>query len=228
MAKTDKNVLGDQRGRIGKVVGRVVRGQQIYSAYAGSGKNPRTPKQVAHRARFALAVSIGKALKGVVNLGLRNVASTRRLQSPYNMFVHTNMPHISYDASTGQAEADYARLVVAEGDTPSVVFGEAVFTEAGKVTVPYTSREEPGAFDDDTVYLVVYAPEMGRSILGNGTRSGGTVTVELPSVWSGTTVHVWGFACTSVEEPTLIPEYGIRLKPLECSKSEYVGSGRVV
>ncbi len=227
MAKTDRNVLGDQRGRIGKVVGRVVKGKQIYSAYAGSGKNPRTPKQVAHRARFALAVAMGRAMKGVLNVGLRNVAATRRQQSPFNVFVRENMPHISYDPSTGLAAADYARIVLADGDTPAVAFGTADFSEAGKVTVPYSSHTEPGAFDDDTVYVAVYAPGLGRCILGNGARSGSSVSVPLPSAWAGTSVQVWGFVCTTVEEPTLIPEYGIRLKPYECSKSEYVGSGTV-
>ena len=227
MAKTDKNVLGDQRGKIGKVVARVVKGQQNISAYNGHGRNPRSPKQVAHRTRVALAVAMGRALKGVLNVGLRHAAATRKMQSPYNVFVRQNMPCISYDPTTGLAEADYARIVLADGDTPPVAFGTAVFSESCKGTVPYTSREEPGAFDDDTVYLAVYAPDLERCILGNGSRSDSSVSVTLPSAWTGTSVQVWGFVCSKVEVPTLIPEYGLHLKPYECSKSEYVGSGTV-
>lgn len=60
MAKTSKNVLGDQRGRIGKVVGKVIDGVQMYSAHTDAVKNPRSEKQIAHRARFAEAIRIGK------------------------------------------------------------------------------------------------------------------------------------------------------------------------
>ena len=47
MSKTSKNILGDQRGKIGKVVGRVREGEQMYSAAPG----PRgTDKQGQTRA----------------------------------------------------------------------------------------------------------------------------------------------------------------------------------
>ena len=46
MSKTSKNILGDQRGKIGKVVGRVVAGEQIYSAAPG-------PQQAERNTPFA-------------------------------------------------------------------------------------------------------------------------------------------------------------------------------
>ena len=64
-------------------------------------------------------------------------------------------------------------------------------------------------------------------MIGTGTRAGASVTVNFPASWAGTTVQVWGFVCTRVEEPTLISEYGLRLKPYECSRSEYIGEGEV-
>ena len=35
MSKNSKNILGNQQGKIGNIVGRVVNGVQIYSAYGG-------------------------------------------------------------------------------------------------------------------------------------------------------------------------------------------------
>lgn len=227
MAKTTGNVLGDQSGKIGKVVGRVVEGQQMYSAYSKGGRNPRTPKQVAHRARFAVAVELGRAMKGVLNVGLRNVAAKRKLQSAFNVFVHENMRNISYDPETEVAKANFVDIMLADGETPSVEFGTLSLAETLKVTVPYSSREEPGAYDEDSVYAVVYAPELGYCVMGIGTRAGTSVSITVPPTWEGTTVHVWGFVRTKVSEPTLVEAYGIRLKPYECSKSRYLGSGTI-
>lgn len=227
MSKTNKNVLGDQRGKIGKVVGRVVEGEQMYSAYSGGGKNPRTPKQVAHRSRFAAAVAMGKAMKGVLNVGLRDMAARRKLCSAYNVFVNVNMSRISYDEEHGAAVVDYASVVVSDGDVPTVTFGNAVFTEPLKVTVSYSSAEEAGAYDDDSVYVAVYAPALGRCMMGIGTRAGGTVSVTLPQRWAGEVVHIWGCAKTKVDVPTPIEAYGIKMMPNECSRSEYIGSGTI-
>ena len=227
MAKTNGNVLGDQSGKIGKVVGRVVDGIQMYSAYSAGVKNPRTPKQVAHRTRFALAVAMGKALKGALKVGLRNEASRRRLQSEFTVFVHESMKHISYDAERGVAEADYGNIMVADGWVPPVVFGSPTVAEPLRVTVPYSSQEQAGAYDGDGVYVVVYAPEAGQSVMGMGRRADTSVGVSVPPAWAGATVQLWGFVRTEVEAPTPVEAYGLLLKPWECSRSVYLGGLRI-
>lgn len=228
MSKTSKNILGDQRGKIGKVVGKVVDGVQMYSAYTESVRNPRTAKQIAHRARFATAIAIGKAMKGAINVGLKNIAANRKLQSAFNVFIHENMPHITYNPETGVTTPDYAHITMAEGDTPHVSFGALSFSEALTVSVTFTGNSDiPGANDDDSVYLLVYAPALGRSMMTIAARSTGSVSVTLPATWAGETVHVWGFVRTSVKEPTTIDTYGITLRPDGCSESSYLGSGMV-
>lgn len=228
MSKTSKNILGDQRGKIGKVVGKVVDGVQMYSAYTESVRNPRTAKQIAHRARFATAIAIGKAMKGAINVGLKNIAANRKLQSAFNVFIHENMPHITYNPETGVTTPDYAHITMAEGNTPHVSFGALSFSEALTVSVTFTGNSDiPGANDDDSVYLLVYAPALGRSMMTIAGRSTGSVSVTLPATWAGETVHVWGFVRTSVKEPTTIDTYGITLRPDGCSESSYLGSGMV-
>lgn len=228
MSKTSKNILGDQRGRIGKVVGKVVDGVQMYSAYTDAVGNPRTEKQITHRARFAGTIAMGRAMKGAIKIGLRDMASKKRLNSPFNIFVNINMPKVSYDKTTGTVSVDYEHVVIAEGDVPVVTFQGATFTEPLSVTVNYTGNNDiPGARDDDSVYVVVYSPVLGHSIMGIGTRAAGTLTVAVPSEWSGESVQVWGFVRSSVEEVTIVESYGVTLKPGECSRSSYIGTGVV-
>lgn len=228
MAKTSKNVLGDQRGRIGKVVGKVIDGVQMYSAHTDAVKNPRSEKQIAHRARFAETIRIGKAMKGVVNIGLKRTAAKQKLISPFNIFVKVNKSKISYDKTSEETSVDYEHLLIAEGETPFVLFTGVTFPEALKVTANFNGCSDiPGALQDDSVYIVVYSPHLSRSMTGIGKRSDGSVTVTLPGIWTGETVYVWGFVKTSVEEDSFIDKYGITLHPDECSASSYIGTGTV-
>ncbi len=167
-------------------------------------------------------------MKGAVNANQKNIAANRKLQSAFNVFIHKNMPYIAYNPETGMATPDYTHIAMAEGDTPHVSFGALSFNEALAVSVTFTGNSDiPGAIDEDSVYLLIYAPSMGKSMISTATRSTGSVSVTLPATWSGETVHVWECARTSVEAPTVIDTYGITLRPGECSESAYLGSGTV-
>lgn len=229
MSKTTKNVLGDQRGKIGKVVGKVVDGVQMYSAYAESVTDPRTARQIAHRSRFAAVIALGKAMKGAVRIGYREKATTQKLNSAFNIFVKENIGKVSYDAETAAVTVDYAHVTIADGDVSAVLFNGVTFAESRKVTVAYSGQTDiPGANDDDSVYVVVYSPVLGHSMMGIGTRAAGSLTVSLPTEWAGEEVFVWGFVRTSVEWPRQIESYGITIKPDGCSPSAYIGTGTVL
>lgn len=229
MSKTSKNVLGDQRGRIGKVVGKVVDGVQMYSAHTDSVKNPRTPKQVAYRARFSETIQLGKAMPGAINVGLKNCAAKLKLISAFNIFVKKNIGHITYNAETEMTTVDYPHVELSEGDTPFVSFTGVTFNVALTVTASFTGNSDiPGAYEDDSVYVVVYAPAIGKSMMATGARADSSVAVVLPSVFAGETVHVWGFTKTSVEDTVRVENYGMTLTPGECSITSYIGTGTVL
>lgn len=48
MSKTSKIILGDQSGKIGKVVGSVLEGEQMYSAVPGLELKPRGCSNSSH------------------------------------------------------------------------------------------------------------------------------------------------------------------------------------
>lgn len=228
MAKTSKNILGDQRGKIGKLVGRVVEGEQIYSAKPGPRGSSATPKQKEHRARFSAIVRIGKPLKCAIKIGMKLSASKKHLQSPFNLFVNRNSQHTSYDSETGIATPDYEAIILSEGTIPFVTFAAPSFTESQKVTIGFNGNTDcPGALADDNIYAVAYCPELVQSAMGIAARSSETLAITVPSAWSGKTVYLWGFARTSVTIPTEIEEYGLELIPGACSITSYIGTGVV-
>ena len=82
------------------------------------------------------------------------------------------------------AEADYGNIMLADGWVPPVVFGTPTVAESLKVMTPYSSSEQAGAYDGDGIYVVVYAPEAGQSVMGIGRRAdtsvGGQWLVRTP------------------------------------------------
>ena len=115
MSKNSKNILGNQQGKIGNIVGRVVNGVQIYSAYSGKGHNPRTPKQVAQRTRFAATVLLSNILCGPIAVGFRKAAAGVPLTTARNIFIKRNIALMQYDAETGIVTPDYEHIVVSDG-----------------------------------------------------------------------------------------------------------------
>ena len=229
MAKTSKNILGDQSGKTGKVVGRVVDGVQVYSVYNNHNSNPRSPKQLAARARFKAVMQLAKPMNGVVNIGLRLKADGIAMTSPTNIFTKLNNRHMQYDATIGIATPDYENLILSDGRTPYVEFGNVSFSESQTVNVPFTSPigSEFGAFDDDSVYVAVLCPERGECTIGTAKRTDTNIITTVPSSWVGKTVYVWGFVKTSVDEDILVESIGVKLHPYECSPTSYIGTGTI-
>ena len=229
MSKTTKHVLGNQRGRIGNIVGRVVDGIQLYSAYSGCGHDKQSPKQMAHRKRFGIVAGLAYSLDGAVWVGLAHAASLKPMTSQRNIFIKKNIRCVEYDIATETVTVDYESLVVAEGPVPELPFSAAAFDVAGKVSVtfPTTTDSDMGLLAEDRVYVAVYSPVLKKGMLAIAERSDGSATLTLPANWSGKTVHVWGFVRTSVEESTHFDTVGIILNPGDCSPSSYLGSGTI-
>lgn len=228
MSKNSKNILGNQQGKIGNIVGRVVNGVQIYSAYGGKGHDPRTPKQVATRAKFSAITLLSNILCGPIAVGFRRAAAAVPMTSPRNIFVKRNFALMQYDAETGIVTPDYEHIVVSDGRVLSVEFATPSFAEAASITVTFTPDIDiaAGAFAQDTVYVAAYCPEEGQCQMALVNRSVGEATLSVLK-WTGKTVHLWGFVRTSVEEPTVIENYGLTLRPNDCSPSSYLGTGTV-
>lgn len=229
MAKTSKNILGDQQGKIGKVVGRVVNGVQLYSALSGGGHDAHTPKQLAQRARFSAISHLACCLSGAIKVGYRRASSGVPLTSARNIFVKRNIQHVTYDMETGVVTTDLEHIVLSDGNVPDVTFASPSFAEAGKVVVTFTPNvdADAGAFSDDDVYAVVYCTDEKAGMMMKAPRSSGSITLNVPSEWTGKDVVVWAFVKTSVSVVTQIDTYGLTLYPYACSKSHHLGSGTI-
>lgn len=222
MSKNAKGYMGVQVGKLGTAVGSIFRRRQVYRSYQPFVKNPRTPKQIAGRLKFSTLSQLSRSLAPIAAAGLGTYARTRN--SYYrNEFIRINSAAVSVTTG-GEINTDYSGLLVAEGNTPAVAFDRADATTPQKISVPF-SRLTPASLDTDIVILAAYSPNLDMSIVSDGTPiTSTTATLDLPTSFSGETVHLWGFVKNTLSEPTWNEALQTTLEPNIASYSTYIGS----
>lgn len=224
MSKNAKGILGQQVGKVGPVVGRLFRGEVIYSAYQPVVGNPKTDAQLLHRSKFSVLSTLGHGFGCAVKLGLgRAVAGTK--YSPRNMFTKLNSEKV-HGVTPDSIIIDYPELRVAMGSLCPVTFDAPSFDSPLTVDVDFEDgavecQKTPG----DKVYLVVYCPDVKQAVVSTGVARDAVTkkcSVSVPDAWNGIKVHCWGFVRNDGQlyEPLQIPAG-------ECSSSAYIGSGNI-
>lgn len=217
-----KGILGDQYGKVGPVVGRKFREENVYSAYQKNVFNPNTEKQQLQRARFKALSQLAHNFACGAIFGFRTAAKGTNL-SPRNLFQKTNWSMIEA-TSPDSMRIDYTGMLVATGALSNVNFEAANFETPGKVKVTFTEFGSPcQRTAEDRVFVFVYCPDVGQGILSGEVKpNDGNVTIDVPSMWNGQRVHVYGFVRN---QGPAVEAFGIPAG--ECSDSQYVGQGTI-
>lgn len=217
-----KGILGAQYGKIGPVVGRKFREENVYSAYQKNVFNPRSEAQRAHRTRFRALSTLSHDMACGAIFGFRVAAKGTNL-SPRNLFQKTNWPNVTA-TSSGVVNIDYTGMQVSKGGLSIVNFDVPDFDAPLTVKVDFGDYGSPcQRTRNDKVYAYVYCPDAKQGIMSNPTEfEAGTVSVNVPSLWTGMRVHVWGFVRN--DGPA---NEGLDIPAGECSPSRYLGGGTI-
>ena len=197
MSKNFKGYMGDQIGKLGTAVGRKWKRKMIYSAYQGKVRNPNTEEQQLVRARFSLLGSIAVPFLDATEIGFK-ASATRFDYTESDHFMKRNWEAVTAtDPAT--TIVDFGALVVSEGRAQGVEFKTTSFAEEAEVSVTYEARRTAEQMaDNDKVYIFVYQPDMNMGVLSlPSSRSAGSITVPVPSFWSGMQVHLYGFVVSA-------------------------------
>ena len=222
MSKNMKGILGAQYGKIGPVVGRKFREENVYSAYQKNVFNPRSDAQRRHRERFrALSVLSHDMACGAI-FGFRTAAKGTNL-SPRNLFQKTNWPCVTASGS-GTVIVDFSGMQVSKGGLSNLNFDLPAFDIPSAVVVEFQEFGAPcQRTENDRAYCFVFCPDAKQGILSVATDFGeGKVQVPVPALWNGMKVHVWGFVRN--EGPENVEK---NIAAGECSPSQYCGSGNI-
>lgn len=219
MAKVRKGILDGFIGKVGTVVGSFWKGKKVMRSYNEYPADPHSEKQQVVRAKFGLLGRLSGALLNTLQMGLGQFAD-KHVSTPTGSFVELNYGNVT--GSTPEAlTVAYDRLVLSTGHLTSVSFGAIDTDTALSVKVPITAGNmgAPHVSEQDRVYLVAYSPDWNQSMLSDGSavRSDEAVSLTVPSVWQGMTVHVYGFVMAADGADT----------PFLLSDTSYLGSAEV-
>lgn len=222
MSKNVAGILGNQYGKVGPVVARKFRGENVYTKYQPNVANPNTTAQQIQRARFRTLSELAHNFACGARMGFITAAKGTN-RSPRNMFQHLNFAAVT--ATTPQSvNVDYSSLRVAKGGLSQVNFEAPDFDIPSKVRIGWSATGAPCQTTvNDKVYIVVHCPEAKATVVSEPVaRSAESAEVGVPLYWNALKVHVWGFVRN--DGPTN-DEFGIPAG--ECSDSMYCGFGNI-
>lgn len=154
--------------------------------------NPRTPKQIAQRARFKATSLLAKSLLPAIKIGFSNLAVKR---SEYNVFVTKNIQNV-IGASDGTVNIDIASVQISEGSLATLVGITGVTATAVKASFIWSLANTPNAAPDDMVVAVAWN-ETQQTFAGFSnemTRDEEGLELVHEEVQTGDVIHYWAFA----------------------------------
>lgn len=175
-----------------------------YLRVASEPTNPRTDKQVAHRAKFGFMNSVLVPFYPVFkknfggNTGIRYAISLA-----YNNAITGEYPDFVLDLS---------KVKMSEGNLYTVTNTAIEKAETGKFKIDWDTTVLDGT-DPNSQATCVFFNEDTKQVytcLANATLMEGTVTIDMPVIWNEANIHVW--------------LYFVSADGLQKSNSQYIGS----
>jgi hypothetical protein len=183
----NEGILGFFRGKVGSVIGSVVRGVHYMKGLGDFRADNPSPSQLDQRIKFALMTAFLKPLKTLITAGF---PSTKTGPSSANMALSVNLKH----AITGISpdfRVDYQKFLFSSGGLSKVV-GGALSTQDGaklQFTWDLTGSQSP----TDRATLMVYNPTQNTYVTlpDAAPRSAKAFSLQLPLDFSDQIIHSW-------------------------------------
>lgn len=177
-------------GKIGPVIAYVTKdGKQAFRNYTKP-QNPRTPKQMAHRTKFALANQALSPLNKIIKRGYPNDKNAYRklVGKAYHEAIAGDYPDYSIA---------YGKIQIAAGklQLPADIQLQ-LHPLSHSITLGWNPLlvcpSQPGS-DNDKLYVVCFNTERPLEVktLNGGIRTAGKSTLQLPGDWPSGSNHFW-------------------------------------
>jgi len=201
MASYDESIFGAISGRHGTAVAsRTADGRKIIRMYRVP-SNPKTPAQVIQRDKFGFVNAELSPLRDIFKVSFRN-------KKGMNLAVSYALKN----AVIGSAEdlsLDYTKLSFAWGSIqfPDQISASVQTGNAVKIDWDSTLSMEDEIPDE--LNLVFMNSVSKFTILREGValRDAGTVTFDLPEIWTDKEVHCWAYFSTPENNLTSVSKY---------------------
>lgn len=189
MASFKDSMYGKLSGKIGSVTTYVRNGTQIVRAVTIP-RDPKTPKQLAHRMKFSLVNRGLSPLNSSIKLGHRGDTKAYRtlVGKAYHEAIVGEYPNYSLD---------YSKIQIAEGKLQlpadiKIKFDANSNSALFKWNEQISDSQTPGN-DNDQINIVVFNVKYNsvNHISDVAKRSVGNVLIDLPIGWEPGDTHFW-------------------------------------
>ncbi|HEY5592848.1 MAG TPA: DUF6266 family protein [Paludibacter sp.] len=186
MSTFDSTTFGKISGRHGSAVASISKatGKNYLRVYTAP-SNPKSPKQLAHRAKFAL---VNKELTCMRNLFKITFGGTSGVSQGISLGFKTAIAGEYPDYSI-----DFSKLIISKGGLNTSGLNTVAITVGTTIQLTWDTIVGYQGDDNDGANFVFLNASSKIGILKQNEvlRSAGTTDVELPSIWAGQPVHCW-------------------------------------
>lgn len=188
MGRIKKGILGGFNGKVGNVVGSSYKGVAYMRSLPQSVANPRTPAQMAARARFTVLIQTLALATEFINKQVKPLVAAPL--SPTNFLMRKNYHNGSVVGTGTELEIDFSKLDLGKGnDYPELVSANAT-VDQGQRNVNFTwdgTIYGDIASSSDVVSVMLINDSEGESIIkvDASTRINESLQLQYPSSWIG-------------------------------------------
>lgn len=148
-----KGAFGAFSGKVGNLVGSNWRSITYMRSLPKRSSKPATEKQLAHRAKFALAVKFLSPLRDLINLGYND--KSRSTMTAFNKATDELMANI--EGVYPDYQVPFDKVQFSTGPVRPLTLG--IENDGGMLTLTWQNRPALGASADDQIVLVFYNEE---------------------------------------------------------------------
>jgi len=182
-------ILGPFRNKVGAVVGRRHRGQDLMTGLPRKSNKPATARQLETQYLFGLLNSFLSSIDQLVNIGFKAFVKNN---SPVNAAFAYNYDH-AFVKEEGQYRINYPKIMYSRGHmvTPE---GARVIPAAGKIVFSWLPQNQSAycQYTDQASFLV-YNPLKEKVMMRPGAvnRYAQSFEVEMPADYPGDALHCY-------------------------------------
>lgn len=191
MAVVQNTLIGRAKGRVGNLVFRTHKGQNIISQKAEIVANPRSGQQQANRSRFTMLMALGLLLRPIIALGFKEYSG--RL-SWLNKFQSTNSYSdvLIWDAINSEWQQDLNKVVISEGSLHQTEL-TADSATATTVTANWDNTVVANQSANDKFYGVAFSESETIYSLGTAERGNSSALFTFLTSNAGNSVTIVGY-----------------------------------
>ena len=182
MGKLENGLWGGFSGRVGNLVGVVLRGRHYVRVAPAHVHNPNTEGQRTQRGRFTVAVAFVRSILPYVRVGFRNDAQTC---SAYNAAQSCIMKY-AIEGKGKDCTLNYATVFVARGMLVGAQQAKAVRTDEGVLFSWTNNSGEVDARPKDVAMPLVYNTVRKEGVWDTeqAIRRDEQMEIKLPDAWN--------------------------------------------